>query len=134
MIYILDSSAMIAFLRDEVGAVVVDGFLKDAASRCFAHAVNVCEMYYDVARALGEPTAQSSLQDLTTAGVTIREDMDAAFWQDAGRIKAEYRRVSLADCFCIALARRVNGEVVTTDHSEFDPLVPLGLCPIRFIR
>jgi hypothetical protein len=27
-----------------------------------------------------------------------------------------------------------NGEVITADHREFDPLVPLGLCPIRFIR
>ena len=34
----------------------------------------------------------------------------------------------------IALAKQLAGEVVTSDHHEFDALVPLGLCPIRFIR
>lgn len=43
-------------------------------------------------------------------------------------------RISIADCFCIALTQRLNGEVVTCDHHEFDAIVPLNLCPIQFIR
>jgi predicted nucleic acid-binding protein len=43
-------------------------------------------------------------------------------------------RISLADCFCIVLAQELSGEVVTSDHHEFDPLVPLNLVPITFIR
>ncbi len=35
------------------------------------------------------------------------------------------------DCFCIALARALGGEVVSSDDHEFGPLMPLGLCPIR---
>jgi predicted nucleic acid-binding protein len=80
------------------------------------------------------PTADRTLQILTAAGVIVREDMDAAFWQDAARLKAAYRRVSLADCYCLALARRISGEVVTADHHEFDALMPHGICSIRFIR
>lgn len=57
-----------------------------------------------------------------------------AFWQDAGRLKAQLMRVSLADCYCLALARRTGGDVPTADHHEFDALVPRGICPIRFIR
>jgi predicted nucleic acid-binding protein len=43
-------------------------------------------------------------------------------------------RISLADCFGIALARRVGGELVTSDHHEIDPILPLRLCPLQFIR
>jgi predicted nucleic acid-binding protein len=65
--------------------------------------------------------------------VVERNDIDSLFWRSVGQLKAS-GRISLADCFCIALAQRVAGEVVTSDHHEFDPLVPRGLCPIRFIR
>lgn len=51
----------------------------------------------------------------------------------AGRLKA-HGRLSLADCFAIALARRTNAEVVTSDHREFDPVAAAGLCTVRFFR
>src|SRR5262249_54863391 len=108
---IFDSSALLALLRDEAGADVVDSLLSDRANVCLAHAVNLCEVYYDIARALDEAQARAAIQRLLLAGIGVREDMDTAFWQEAGRIKAQYRRVSLADCFCITLARRVNAEV-----------------------
>jgi uncharacterized protein with PIN domain len=37
---ILDACAMIAFLRDEPGAEVVEAILTHPTDRCFAHAVN----------------------------------------------------------------------------------------------
>ena len=46
----------------------------------------------------------------------------------------EWRRVSLADCFAIALALLENGTVLTSDHHELDPIAQADLCPIRFIR
>jgi predicted nucleic acid-binding protein len=132
--YTLDSSAMIAFLRDEPGADVVRLLLRDPDNRCYAHALNLCEVYYDFARRADGATARAAVQDLLTHGVVPREDLDAAFWQRAGNHKALLRRISPADCLCLALAERVNGELVTSDHHEFDPLVPLGLCAIQFIR
>jgi hypothetical protein len=59
--------------------------------------------------------------------------MSRPFWQSVGRLKAR-GRISIPDCFCIVLAQELGGEVVTSDHHEFDPLVPLGLVSIRFIR
>jgi len=59
--------------------------------------------------------------------------MDDDFWQEAGRIKADFRRISLADCFCAALAARIDGEVVTADK-EFRPLAEQGGYKINFIR
>jgi predicted nucleic acid-binding protein len=132
--YALDSSAMIAFLRGEPGADVVRLLLRDPDNTCYAHAINLCEVYYDFARGADAATARAAVQDLLTHGVVPREDLDAAFWQRAGDQKALLRRVSPADCLRIALAQRVNDALVTGDHHEFDAPVPLGLCPIRFIR
>jgi PIN domain nuclease of toxin-antitoxin system len=133
MIEVLDASGMIALLRAEAGGNVVASLLMDPAHTCYAHVLNVAEVFYDFHRQGGEPAGQAALNFLS-AGVVFYDEMPADLWLDASRLKAVHRRVSLADCFCLALARRLGGEVVTADHHEFDPLVPLGLCPIRFIR
>jgi PIN domain nuclease of toxin-antitoxin system len=132
--YVLDASAMQALLRQEVGWQLVRNILADPGNTCFAHTVNLCEVFYDIHRAGGESSAQDAIADLGVAGVTPRGDMDAAFWQQAGRLKSSYRRVSLADCFAITLTQRVGGGLLTSDHHELDPLVPAALCAIHFIR
>ncbi len=129
---VLDACAMIAFLRNEPGAEVVDSLLTD--KDCIAHAINMCELFYDFARSSGEETAQQAVDDLLSIGLTLREDMDTLFWQDAGKLKAEIKRISLADCFAIALARKMNAKLVTTDHHELDPLVDRNICDFLFIR
>lgn len=134
MTTVFDASALIAFLGMEQGALVVRQALRDNPGACYVHAVNLCEVYYHVVRIRDTPTVERALQLLGSAGIIVREDMDTAFWQDAGWLKATYVRVSLADCYCLALARRVGGEMLTADHHGFDALTPHGLCPIRFIR
>ena len=66
--------------------------------------------------------------------VQTREDLDASLWQDAARVKADYGRVSLADCCGLALARRLRGTFLTTDKHELDRDEIRVLCPIEFIR
>lgn len=134
MIYVMDSSAMLAFLRNGAGADVVENYLVEPGSRSLAHSINLCEVFYDFARAGGEAQAQQAIADLLTIGISQRSDIDAAFWQEAGRLKAAHRRVSLANCFAIALTLRVGGSLVTSDHHELDPLAVLGVCPIIFFR
>lgn len=53
MIFVLDACAMIAFLRDEPGSDVVAEALLDPGSKCYAHALNRCEVFYDFHRASG---------------------------------------------------------------------------------
>jgi predicted nucleic acid-binding protein len=134
MNYVLDASAMIAFLRDEPGADVVERLLLDPDGTCCAHAINLCEVFYAFHRESGEADAQTALDTLAAAGVQTRIDLDAAFWQEAGRYKSAFRRVSLADCCCIALARRLGAELATSDQHEFDALAPLRIVPFLFIR
>jgi len=124
---------MIAYLRDETGADAVEELLNDEED-CLAHAVNLCEVYYDFIRSEDEPTANEAIEDLKSSGVIPRGDIDEEFWQEVGRYKGNIRRVSLADCFAIALANRVEGELATSDHGEFDPIAAQNICRIRFIR
>ena len=133
MIHILDTSAKIAFLDREPGADVVRKVLVDNPGECYAHVFNLCEVYYIYYRRGGVAAAEAALQNLFHAGLIAREDIDTAFWKEVGRLKGSHA-MSLPDAFCVNLARRLSGTAVTSDHGEFDPLVPLGYCPILFIR
>lgn len=124
---------MIAYLRGEEGGNLVDQMPGFAGARCVAHSVNLCEVYYDFVRQAGTEVAEQAIHDLTAAGVLECGDLDGPFWRSVGRIKS-VGRISLADSFCLALAQRMSGEVVTSDRHEFEAWVPRRLCPIRFIR
>ena len=129
----LDACAMIAYLKDEDGAEVVEGYLAGDEGQCMAHAVNVCEVYYDYFRTEGEDAARLALETVKGDGLVVREDMDESFWTEIGRYKATHK-VSLADCFAIALANRNETKVATSDHHEFDPIAERGICGVAFIR
>jgi predicted nucleic acid-binding protein len=124
---------MVAYLAGEPGALVVDSLLNDPNALCYAHVVNLCEVFYDALRTTSERQARQTIADLYAAGVMERRDLSRPFWHSVGRLKAR-GGISIADCFGIALAQKLGGEIVTSDHHEFDPLVPLGIVAIRFIR
>lgn len=130
---VLDASALIAYLEDEPGAELVEGLLSSLTDVSFVHSINLCEVYYGARREHGEQAAQAAIAELRKTGLSMREDMDEDLWKDAGRFKADYRRISLADCVCAALARRLGGEVVTADR-DYEPLKDAGVCQVRFIR
>ncbi len=131
MTLVIDASALIALLRNEDGAALVEQYLLD--DDCCAHVVNLCEVYYSLRRREGDTEADQALDDIESLGVATRGDMDTEFWKQVGAYKADVGGLSLGDCFCLGLARRVNGEIVTCDH-EFDAVANSGLCPVRFIR
>jgi PIN domain nuclease of toxin-antitoxin system len=132
-IHVLDASALVAYLSGEPGAKVIDDLLNDPGAVSYAHSMNLCEVFYDAIRKTSFSDAQQVILDLRKAGVIERRDMSKDFWQNAAALKAR-GRISLPDCFCISLAQKLGGEVVTSDHGEFDPLMPLGIVPIHFIR
>jgi uncharacterized protein with PIN domain len=133
MTLVLDACAIIAYLRDEEGADVVESVLL-GDNACVARTVIVYEVYYDCLRRDGAVQADEFLEDLASIGLITREDMDAALWKTAGGYKAAIARVSLADCFAMVLTQPLKAEWVTSDHHVFDPIAARGICPIRFIR
>lgn len=130
---VIDASALIAFLRDEPGAETVENVL-GLPQTCYAHALNLCEVYYDFWRASNQNVAEAAIADLMGLGIEERTDMDSEFWREAGRLKAVHRKVSLADCCALALAKRLGANLVSADRHEFEPLLAAGICPIEFIR
>ena len=130
---VLDACAIIAFLANETGAEFTENILIN--NSCYMHALNVCEVYYNIARSAGTSQADAFVRWLTDeAGVVIRTDIDQDLWIDAGIIKATLRRISLADCFCVALARRLHAPVITADHTEFKSVQSNSYCSVTFIR
>lgn len=133
-IYVFDACAVIALLDAEPGAEVVEALLAAENRRCLIHILNVCEVYYHVYRLAGQERAAKLEGILKSYGFELVDALLPTFWQEASRLKADWRRVSLADCFALALAIREKATLVTSDHHEFDPIAQAGLCPFRFIR
>ncbi len=133
MIFVMDSTAMIAFLDGEAGADVVEMRLLDINAVCIAHAINLCEVYYHAFRRSGERVAEMAMSKLKAVGIRVRADFDEALWKQAGKIKGSHR-LSLADAVAVALTQRVKGELITSDHHELDPLAQAGVCRIAFFR
>ena len=134
MTYVFDACALIAYVRGEPGDAIVEDILLDPRSECYIHAINACEVFYDFVRTSEVLVASSVIQDLKGSGIIISEDFDSDLWQPAGVLKANVKRISLADAIAITFADRIGATLVTSDHKEFDPLVELDLCEILFIR
>lgn len=125
---------MIAFLRDELGAAAVAEALVDPGSQCYAHALNLCDVFYDFERFGGRQKALQAIADLESVGVIEDANLAAQVWQGAATLKARLGRISLADCFALELTGRLAGTLVTADHHEFDAIARQGSHSIRFIR
>jgi uncharacterized protein with PIN domain len=133
-VFVLDACAFIALLEDEPGAEQVEEILQEPANRCLIHAVNACEVYYDLHRRGNAADAESLETLFARYDLELHEHMPSELWRQAGHLKADWRRVSLADCFALALTRREGGTLVTSDHHELDPVARAAICPILFIR
>jgi len=133
-VFVFDACALIAILEDEPGAEVVEELLQEPANRCLIHAVSACEVYYDLCRRGNTEDADTLEALFAEYGLELLEALPSDLWRIAGKLKAEWRRVSLADCFALALAIREEGALVTSDHHELDVIAKAGVCPLRFIR
>ncbi len=81
---VLDSSAMLAYVNGEAGGDGVRDVLADPDRDVpvYAHAVNLCEVFYNTLREHGAATAEVVMVNLKADGVEERNDMDGAFWRD----------------------------------------------------
>lgn len=135
MRYVLDACALLAFIRNEDGALTVRQALESEHNVCLVHAVNLCEVYHDCLRCYGNDPTEKLLDGFMEGGLKIRDDMDADFWKAAGKLKA-HGRISLADCFAITLSVREDAVLLTSDRHEFEPLLAIPGFPaqVQFIR
>lgn len=116
MKYVLDASAVVAYLRGETGADNVEALLARPTAEITMHTVNLLEVYYKLASYGGEQTAKEAIDDIAALGVKIYEKVDGSLRLRSGFFKIRYPFLSLADSICIALGAQTRATVVTSDR------------------
>ena len=121
-IYVLDACALIAAVNNEDGAIIIAELYEEAeadAINLVVNKVNLFEIYYNFHREKGKDYADVILKSITNSNIEI-SDISMDVLTEAGRIKSEYRRISLADAIVLAEASTRGGYLVTADHHELD--------------
>ena len=130
---VLDASALLAYLGDELGADVVADAIAEGAT---ISAVNLAEALSTLASRGADPAAvvtQLTERGLLDGAITV-ESFTAEDATEAARLRPLTRSagLSLADRACLALTRRLAGEALTAARAwlEFE----LADIHIRSIR
>ena len=119
---VFDSHALLKLLRDEPGAEEVEKILIRAArrdERAHMTEVNYAEVQYIVRRKDGEAAWQTIARELVAAPIQFHV-ADRVLADSAADFKMRFK-ISLADAFAAALAKKQNADLVTGDP-EFKPL------------
>lgn len=109
---VLDASAVLAWLRAEPGAQIVDRHVGGAV----LSAVNLAEVHQKLAQ--HGVDADRAVTRLRTLGIRI-EPLDVANATAAARLWPATRTagLSLGDRCCLALAARLDGPAITADQA-----------------
>jgi predicted nucleic acid-binding protein len=122
MTYVLDANAIVALLKNEEGADVVDNILVQAAAgTCYAcmNKYNLLEVYYGFYREDGEAFADEQVRAIHESPIAIIDMLSDDVFRQAGRIKAKYK-LSLADAVVLGQGLAGGAVIVTSDHHEFE--------------
>ncbi|MEI6232825.1 MAG: type II toxin-antitoxin system VapC family toxin [Planctomycetota bacterium] len=115
---VLDSWAIMAFLRDEPAATEVEKlFVKSSEGKLvlLLCVLNWGEIFYSIARTDGIHAAEIATAQLKTLGIElVGVSDDLQLVREAARLKAS-KKMSYADCFAAALAKSRKAELVTGD-------------------
>ena len=109
--YVLDASALIAFLVREQGCEIVDRLIDD----CWISTVNLSEVVAFLGR--GGGSAATIREEVKALALNV-VDFDEALGVDAGLMARQTKPIglSLADRACLALAKRQAVAVITADR------------------
>jgi predicted nucleic acid-binding protein len=116
LIRVVDSWAIVAWIRDESAAEAVERFLQEAeAGRCQLAMswINVAETFYILAKRDSPEVAQAFLTRLPSLPLRVVLPNEEGIMA-AARIKAAHP-VAFGDAFAIALAQSEHASVITGD-------------------
>ena len=135
-VYVLDSCALIAYLRKENGALHVANLFKKAFEKeceIYIHKASVAEVYYDTLRISDKDKAENMIKDLTLLPIVFSNNFSNAFIKQIGYFKVNHK-ISFADSFVLALASIKKAIVISSDHHEFDEIEKIKILSFRWIR
>jgi predicted nucleic acid-binding protein len=121
---VLDSWAVIAYLESESAGEKVADLIADAHEQdipLLMTVVNAGEVWYIVAREVSIADADASIKQVRELGVEF-VDADWELAKLAAHFKSK-NKMSFADGFAAALARKMNARLATGDR-EFKPFEP----------
>ena len=113
---VLDSHALVAFLREEPGSEIVRKILEKAAERdapVLMTEVNYAEAQYIIRRKEGDEAWAAIANELPVMPIDFHP-ADRRLADAAAEYKSRYK-LSLADAFAAALAKLKKAELVTGD-------------------
>ena len=126
--YILDTSALLCYLRDEPGADKIYSFLKKGSA---LHRVNLGELYYCLLRKEGSEIASQIYGKVLQYPVTFIDDLSDAFLLTTGKLKVSYK-LGYADAVVAATAILQKATLVTKDN-DFRPLVKDKVLTVQWV-
>ena len=135
--YVLDSFALLAWLRDEPGADTVQSLLEEAKKKriqIYVSWMNIAEVYYVTKRRSTEEDPRLAADRVIEVIETLpiqAPSISKAEAVAAARLKADYA-LSLADAFAAAVSK-ANGAQVVTGDPEFESLDQKKEIPILWL-
>lgn len=130
--YILDAGILaLYFAGNEKVRKYIDE-VYEGRTEVLISEVNIAEFLYNYAKVFGWEAALAKNSLIRKSPLKI-EGVDEDLTLEAARLKLKhYNVLSLADCYLIALAKRYNSTIVTTDHEikKVDE-APTILIPIK---
>ena len=123
--YVLDSFALLGYLRDGPVAEQVEALLGDAAqghTELYMSTISLGEISYILERRRGAVACQEALERLEVFPIQLQEATLERVMA-AARLKARYT-ISYADAFAVALAQELGAPVATGDP-EFEQVESL---------
>ncbi len=88
---------------------------------------------FDAQRGLRIANESLALLEATQVRI-VGDETYPELWKRAAELKSQHRRISLADCFGVALANEMGAPFWTSDRHELTALADAGIANIRFIR
>ena len=123
-VFILDACALIALINEEEGAEIVKDVLKRAQTgkaTVIMNKLNLLEVYYDAYRSYGKEAAEKLIMNINRPPIVIQAELSDAVFKEAGRLKASYK-ISIADSVALGETIVSGGQLLTSDHHEFDAI------------
>lgn len=113
---VLDTSALIAYIRNEPGEEVVKERLR--FGRCLMHAVNVAELLFTAPRRIPERfKPESTLAWFNAVEIGMADILDSDFLQLTATIRLSEKSLSVGDGMAIALASVLDVPVLTAERN-----------------
>jgi PIN domain nuclease of toxin-antitoxin system len=123
MIYVLDACALIAHIKEESGAEVVQNLIDEAIDgKASLHMsiVNLIEVHYGFYNDFGKEVSDVILERIYKMPIQFHRTIDAKISSEAARLKGTYE-MSLGDAIGLATAISLNGIFVTSDGDILEP-------------